>query len=305
MVIKINFIDWCSVKTNYSKQLLTSLFFVLFILTNSGVAYSASKKVDVIGIPSDIKLKDFATNVKNCLHQYLCRKKKGDSFAFVYNFQVWGTPKFKEGSVTLHDGSVLKGKVALLQTTATWYFQKNFALIIPDGETEAIYVGPGYALYITQQTKKGLQTYDMYGDTYLHRLVSGKLRLSFNPGAGNSRSLASFAPGLVERLQKEVAAHEIMSAIKDGKNLGQVRDGGTASQALVGVVSSITITQKEYLMFDEETQKTTLITKSNHKKIMASLLSNCPNVDPKEAKKQTKSFKKIVNAFEYINQECG
>ena len=267
-------------------------------------AHAASfKKVKVIGVPDDVER--LKVNFGTCAAEFFCEKRKKPG-SFTYNSQVYGSPKFRPGTVTLHDGSLIKGHVALLQRRQVWKFVKHMALIVPEGEEEAIYVGPGDALLITQESKKkGLKTYDMYGTVYLERRVSGPLRLSYNPAAGTTRGIADFLPaGTIEGLQRQIAGREIIAAIKDGRNLADVRDGGTASQALVGVISAVEITEKEYLVFDEAAGTTSLITKANHRDAMGQIFANCPQVDAKTAKSYSKSFKAIDEAFEYINASC-
>ena len=266
----------------------------------SGLGVAQAKKVEVLGVPADAPL----IEPSRCVAPYLCHPR-GDRSVFTYNPDVWGNPKFSAGSVTLRNGGVLSGEVALLQTQQDWEFVKHHILVIPAGEAQAIYAGPGDALLVTQQTKKSLDTYDLYGDIYLKRLVSGRLRLSFNPTAGTSRPIADFLPpGLMEDAQRQLAAEEVLAAIRDGKNLRDVRDSGTASQALADVVSSIEITEKEYLLYDEAAETTTLITKANHRQIVEGLFAACPAADPGQAKSFSRSYRKITDAFEYLNAVC-
>ena len=284
---------------------MTRLFSILaaFLLTFAAHAANAKiTKVNVVGVPEDVER--LAVNNGTCIALYLCEKRKNPG-VWTYNSQVWGTAKFLPGTITLHDGTVLSGQVALIQRSQDWKFVKHFALIVLEGETDAIYVGPGFAFLITQQTKKSNDVYDMYGNVYLQRLVSGPLRLSFNPSAGTTRNISEFLPaGFVQDAQRQLAAREVMAAIKNGENLSEVSEGGTPSQALADIVASIEITEKEYLLYNEAKAETSLITKNNHKETMALLFSACPEADPDMVKRHSKSFKKIVEAFEYLNANC-
>lgn len=282
---------------------LLSFLLLMFCMYGAPVTANAGiKKANVVGVPADVERID--VNNGACIAPYLCEKRKKPGI-WTYNAQVWGNPKFMEGTVTLHDGSILTGQVALMQRKQDWGFLKHFALIVPNGEDDAIYVGPRAAHSLTQQTKKSSDAYDMYGDFYLKRLVSGPLRLSYNPAAGTSKNITEFLPaGLVKDAQRQIAGREIIAAIKAGKDLSEVRDGGTASQAFGEVVRSIEVTEKEYLAFNEATGVTSLITKSNHKQAMTDLFAACPQAEPSQVKQHSKSFKMIVEAFEYINAAC-
>jgi hypothetical protein len=103
---------------------------------------------------------------------------------------------------------------------------------------------------------------------------------------------------------REVAGREVIAALKDGRSLKDVRSGGTASQALVDVISSIEITEKEYLVYDEARQTTTLVTKANHGEVMKALFASCPAADKKQAKSFSSAYGKIVEAFHYLNATC-
>ncbi|MDB2438429.1 hypothetical protein N9W89_06905 [Hellea sp.] len=270
----------------------------LILALGSQTAFAKIKKVNVVGVPDTIER--IAVNNGKCAASFFCVKKKTGLWTY------HGRVKFRKGEVTLLDGTVLTGQVVLLQRRQDWKFVKDMALIVPEGEEDAIYVGPGSAFLITQEHKKGgTNTYDAYGSIYLKRRVSGPMRLSYNPTAGTSRSLASFLPAnAMKNLQTRVAGREVMAAIKDGKNLADVRDSGTASQAMVDVISSIEITEKEYLVYDEANDTTSAITKGNFKETMRNIFAACPEADSKDAKKYSKSYKKIDEAFEYINATC-
>ncbi|MBY0423089.1 MAG: hypothetical protein K2Q06_12355 [Parvularculaceae bacterium] len=259
----------------------------------------AAKEVAVVGVPADTP----KIGKTRCVAPFVC-EKKGEPGVYAYSYGVIGRPGFLPGSVTLMDGAVVKGDIALLQFQADWEFVKHVALIIPKGEAAAVFVGPGAAFLLTQTTK-GEDVYDAYGDVYLRRLVSGPLRLSYNPAAGTSKKVADFLPpGLLESGAREVGGREIMAALKDGRSLKDLRKGGSASQALVDVVSSIEITEKEYLIYDEAKQTTTLVTKANYGKVMGELFSACPAADKKQANAFARAYGKIVEAFQYLNATC-
>lgn len=282
-----------------------SRFVFALALTLSGIAISApahatKETVNVIGIPADAE----RIEGTKCVFAGLCFSKKRD--AYTYDPGVWGMAKFRDGSVTLMDGTVLTGGIAVLGRANDWNFIKRIVLVIPEGETDAIYLNSTDALLITQQHKKGPRTYDRYDGAYLQRLVSGTMRLSYNPAAGTSRPLSEFLPaGTIASLSGAVGRQGVIDALKDGRTVSEsLTEGTSAGRALGQALSSIEITEKEYLLYDESAEKLTPITKANYSGAMASLFAGCAAADAKTVKGFRK-YKKIVEAVEYHNKTCG
>jgi len=280
------------------KYILISFFAILAFAANT---LAAPKKVIVRGVPDDVEM----IGKSKCIAPYLC-KKKDQPGLYEYNSGVWGNPKFSPGEVILRDGSLIVGEVAVLQTKRDWGFVKNIALIIPEGEDEAWYFGSGDAQLISQKKKKETDVFDMYGSVYLERLVSGKLRLSYNPAAGTSKKIADFLPAtLLESAERQARGRAALAALKDGKSVKQaMKDGEDFSGAVTKVVASIEITEKEYLLFDEADSVTILITKANYEDVLQGLFSKCSNAEPKKIK-SFKSYKKIEKAIIYLNTTCS
>lgn len=271
------------------RMLLLSLFFI--------TPAFAGEKVTVVGVPGN----EPTLGSSPCVVPFVC-KRDG---AYNYQSGVWGRPEFLSGSVTLLDGTKIKGKIALFQRQQDWDFVKHVALLIPEGEQSAIYVGSGAASVLTQTDDDETKIYDLYGSLYLERLVSGKRRLSYNPAAGTSAAITNFiyTPVLGD-IQRELAAKEVLAALKDGKSLDEVSKSGTASQTVTEIISAVEITEKEYLYYNEVDQTTTLIKEDNYQDAMAKLFAGCGSADPDQVKKLSRKFKEIEKAFKYANKTC-
>ena len=262
-------------------------------------ALATKEKVNVVGVPADLE----RIEGTKCVFAGVCFSKKRG--AYTYDPGVWGMAKFYDGEVILRDGTKLTGRIAALGTARDWNFIKRILLVIPEGEADAIYLGSTDALLITQQHKKGPRTYDRYDGAYLQRLVSGKMRLSYNPSAGTSRPLSDFLPaGTIASLSGAVGRQGVIDAIKDGRTVEEsLTEGTSAGRALGQALSSIEITEKEYLLYDESTDRLTPITKANYASSLATLFAGCAAADPKSLKGFRK-YKKIVEAVEFYNASC-
>lgn len=285
--------------TKAAMRALTAGFAMLAVAFAAAPAHATKQKVNVVGVPADAERIDGT----KCVFAGVCFSKKRD--AYTYDPGVWGMAKFYQGEVTLRDGTTLNGRVAALGTARDWNFIKRILLVIPEGEVDAIYLGSSDALLITQQTKKELRTYDRYDGAYLRRLVSGKMRLSYNPSAGTSRPLSEFLPaGTIASLSGAVGRQGVIDAIKSGRTVEEsLTEGTSAGRALGQALSSIEITEKEYLLYDESADRLTAITKANYESAMNSLFTGCTAADAK-TRKGFRKYKKIVEAVEFFNASC-
>lgn len=274
---------------------LASLAFAVM----SAPAHATKQRVNVIGIPAD------AQHIKGtrCVIAGLCFSKK--RAAYTYDPGVWGMAKFREGEVTLRDGTVLSGRVATLNRAADWEFVKRVLLVIPTGEVDAVFLGSEDAVLITQQTKKGERVFDRYDGAYLQRLVSGKMRLSYNPAAGTSRPISDFvSTSLLNNVAGAAGREAVIAALKDGKTVAQsLKAGQSFGSTVSDAIGSIEITEKEYLLYDESSDTMTHITKANYGSAMAQLFTGCAAADEK-ARKGFRKFKRVVEAVEFFNARC-
>ncbi|MEP0191850.1 MAG: hypothetical protein ABJP70_06385 [Erythrobacter sp.] len=278
---------------------LTAGLAMLAVGFAAGPALATKQKVNVVGVPADAE----RIEGTKCVFAGVCFSKKRD--AYTYDPGVWGMAKFYQGEVTLRDGTTLNGRVAALGTARDWNFIKRILLVIPEGEVDAIYLSSTDALLITQQTKKELRTYDRYDGAYLRRLVSGKMRLSYNPSAGTSRPLSDFLPaGTIASLSGAVGRQGVIDAIKSGRTVEEsLTEGTSAGRALGQALSSIEITEKEYLLYDESADTLTAITKANYESALNNLFARCTAADAK-TRKGFRKYKKIVEAVEFFNASC-
>jgi len=262
-------------------------------------------RIDVIGIPAAMPM---IANTR-CVAPNVCLKK-GETRIASYDPGIIGSPKFRPGDLILRDGTRLSGRIALLNLAADWDFVKQVALIVLDGETAAIFIGPGDALLIHQAHDKDgavIDAYDCYGNGYLRRLVSGRMRLSYNPAAGTSRSLASFVPaGVLANLSGALGREAVIASLKDGRSVREsLSTGRDAGGALADVVSSISITEKEYLLYDEAADRTVAITKTSYRGDIERLFAGCAAADAKTVKGFAGNYGKVEAAVGYFNATCG
>jgi hypothetical protein len=259
------------------------------------------QKVTVIGVPEDAE----RIGKTRCVFAGVCASKKTGLYS--YDPGIWGMAKFHNGEVVLRDGTKLDGRVAVLNLARDWSFVKRVVLVIPTGEADAIYIGAQDAALITQQHKKGERVFDPYDGAYLQRLVSGKMRLSYNPAAGTSRPLSDFLPaGTISSLSGALGRQGVIDALKDGRTVSESLTKGTsAGRALGDALASVEITEKEYLLYNEKADILTPITKANYRSNMEKLFANCPAADTKQTKKLAKKYKKIEEAISYYNGVCG
>lgn len=284
------------------RQLSTIALASLALACSAAPAQATDKKVDVLGIPATMPR---IANTR-CVVPNVCFKKDAPTIAS-YDPGVIGSPKFRPGAVTLRDGTVLSGVVALLNMAADWEFVKQVALVIPDGESAAVFVGPDDALLISQTGKDGTDTYDRYGSGYLRRLVSGRMRLSYNPAAGTSRPLSDFVPAaLLNNLSGAIGREAVMAALRDGKTVGDSLGAGKSlGSAVSDALASVSITEKEYLLYDEQSGRLTAITKPGYPAALERLFTDCTAADAKQVKALSRKYDKIAEAVTYYNSVCG
>lgn len=279
-------------------SLQSPLLALVLSLGLSAPGWSA-ERVNVRGIPADTP---FIANTR-CYLPFVCIRKGEETPGF--EFGVYGRPKFAPGDVLLAGGGRLSGRVALFQKGNDWEFVRHAALVIPEGETDAFYVGPGDAVILRQQGKEAMDVYDSYGGLYLKRLISGPLRLSYNPAAGTSHSLSSFvSPVVLDDLQQRAAAETLLQQLKSGKSVRESMEVANLKQSVINAIGSIEITDKEYLVYNEATKETLAINGDNYSQKMGAVFAACPKADAGEVKGLLKSMKKIEAAVGYWNSVC-
>ncbi len=259
----------------------------------------AAEKVAVRGVPEGTP---FIASTR-CYLPFVCIRK--GEVTPSYEYGVYGRPVFAPGEVLLAGGGRLTGKVALFQKGNDWDFVRHAALVIPEGESDAWYVGPGDAALIHQQGKDGVAVYDAYGDTYLKRLVSGPLRLSYNPAAGTSHTLSSFvSPVVLDDLQQRLAAEALLKQLKSGKSVRESVQVANLQQSALSALGSIEITDKEYLLYNEATRELLAINGDNYSQKIGGVFAGCAKADAGQARSLGKSMKRIVEAVGYLNSTC-
>lgn len=256
----------------------------------------AGGKVEVEGLPVGFD--------SPCPSTSICTKK-ADRALGIYDPRVVGNAKFAPGEVVLANGVELKGQVALLGEPSDWSFVKTVVLLIPDGQERALYLGGGDALRVERQGKKETKTFDRYGGGYLERRVSGPYRLWFNPAAGTSKGVFDIvSENVLNDLRQRSAAATVKASMKDGNGVRASLEAAKAQDELaMDVLSSIEITEKEYLIHSAATDELRAITEASWPTWLEA--NSCDAADAKTVKGFAKKYKAIDEAIVYLNATCS
>lgn len=259
-----------------------------------GSAAAQQGKFKVIGFEKNETCPIFASH----------NKKTGETF---YDSRVVGYPRFFPGYVVMLNGEKLEGNIAVFnQQTADWSFVKRCMLLIPEGEEVAQYIGGGVAIEIFQDKKKEQTYYDLYEGGYLERLVSGKLRLSFNPNASTTRNISGFiSKSFTDSLRKNVAENSIKRSLESGKSVEESLAIANVKDQAISIGSAIEIIDKEYLLYDEASGNTKLITRANYEQVLTDVFNTCSAVSEKDVKGFLKKYDQITDAIESYNKLCN
>lgn len=262
------------------------LFFLLWASTSSMLAQQ--RKVEVLGYEINQEAP-------------LPLSKKDKTGRVFYDSRVIGSPKFYPGKVVLVSGEAVEGNIAVFNNTSDWNFVKRALVIIPNGEDQGQYLGLGTAVLIYQKKKKEQVFFDYYDGVYLKRLVSGDLRLSYNPAAGTAKSVSSFiGNSFLDSLKTKVAKKSIREDLSNGKSIQESLEKAKLKTDLINLSSEIEIVEKEYLLYDTSAEKTIALTKSNYTEVMIEYVTGCTSFN----KKKLKNYKEIVEVVKQINNEC-
>lgn len=231
-------------------------------------------------------------------------KKTGETF---YDSRVIGYPRFFPGYVVMLNGERLEGNIAVFnQQTTDWAFVKRCMLLIPEGKEIAQYIGGGVAIEIFQDKKKEQTYYDLYDGGYLERLVSGKLRLSFNPNANTTRNISGFiSKSFTDSLRRNVAENSIKRSLESGKSVEESLAIANVKDQAISIGSAIEIIDKEYLLYNEASGETKLITRANYEQVLTDVFKTCSAISEKDVKGFLKKYDQITDAIETYNKSCN
>lgn len=288
------------------KKLITLTSIVLFSLSVNADSFN----IDMNSVPKNKVYKKIGAFSKKetgalCFGAKICTSDDNQSIAS-YEDKVWGSPKYLSGEVVFSNGKRNAGKVVLF-STGDWNFTKGYGLFIPKGKTTGVYFDSTTVVRVKTTKKKDTKVYDRFDNFFLERLISGKYRLSYNPAANSSKPLVGgfISDTVLEEANQRVAAQAIAASIKDGNGVSaSVKNGQDIGQGLTDIANSISISEKEYLLFNETTGKTVALKKDNYKEKMSALFSQCSGADAKKAKKLSKKIKRVKKAVNYLNENC-
>ena len=267
---------------------IIAFFILVVLLFSTGGLLAQQKKVEVLGyeVNEEAPLPFAKTN------------KNGQTF---YDSRVFGSPKFFPGKIITASGEEIEGDIALFNNTSDWAFVKRAMVLIPKGETKGQYLGLGTAILIHQKKKKEEVTYDYYNGVYLQRLVTGDLQLSYNPAANTSNDVSGFiGKAFLDSLKKNVVENSIEKDISQGKSMQESLEKAKLKADLINIASEVEIVEKEYLLYDVNSQKTYAITKENFTSVLTPYVEGCSSFN----QKKLKNYKAIVETIQEINEVC-
>lgn len=265
---------------------------LILLLACSFSLFSQQGKYEVVGYPADAEVP-------------LPFLKKDKSGKVVYDSRVFGSPKFNSGYFISINGEKLSGLIAMFNKSLDWSFVKRAFLFVPEGEEKAQFIGAGTAIEVFHEGKKATSYYDYYDGVYLERLVSGALRLSYNPAANTSREIGSFvSQSFIDSLQKDMVEQSIKKDLKDGKSIEESLAKAKLKADLTDAFAEIEVTEKEYLLYDVSTNKTHLITKLNYSEIINQVVKPCDGLSAKDISKYASKYNKIVDLIESHRANC-
>ncbi len=229
-------------------------------------------------------------------------KKTGDRY---YDSRVIGYPRFFPGYIVLINGERVEGNIALFNDQVNdWSFVKRCLLIVPEGEEEAQYLNEGVVV-IKQEKKKDDVFYDLYKGGFLERLVSGSVRLSYNPDANTTNNISQFvSQSFLDSVRANTAKKSIRESMKEGESMQAAIGKAAFKDQLFEIGNAIEITEKEYLLYNEKTGVTRLIKRDNYEQGIAELFKTCSSVEEKKVRAYQKNFGKIEDAIKAYNEVC-
>jgi hypothetical protein len=229
---------------------------------------------------------------------------KGDTLPSITT-GVIGSPRFHPGQVTLGNGARLTGRVLVQGETRDWDFVKRRVYLIPQGEADAYFLPLDTVVELRQRTTDAELVFDAYDGVLLQRLLSGAVRLSYNPAANTSRKLGEFvSPAVLEDAQRRVVGQTVLDTLKAGGDLREARGKAEAKQVAMEALASIEITDKEYLVYETGPRKLHAVTKRNYGEVMRALFAACPALDGAAAQSLGRSMSDIKKAVTALNQAC-
>jgi len=267
-------------------------FILVVLIFFSFSTFSQQGKYEVKGYPTDAEVP-------------LPFLKKDKSGKVIYDSRVFGSPKFNPGYFISINGEKLSGLIAMFNKSLDWSFVKRAFLFVPEGEDAAQFISAGTAIEIFHEGKKEPSYYDYYDGIYLQRLVSGKLRLSYNPAANTSRKIGNFvSQAFIDSLRKDMVERSIEKDLKNGKSIEESLAKAKLKADLTDAFSEIEVVEKEYLLFVEETSKTYRITKDNYEEVVNKVVKPCTGLSAKDISKYASKYNKIVDLFQDHRVNC-
>ena len=281
-----------------------------YIRLNSGDTLKGALKVE----KKDNLVSSYSIKSKKKRYDYTYRDVSSYGFypyhVFTYDPQIPGNPNFYPGYVITHAGVKINGQVAIMNVIGTeWTFFPKKIYFIPDKTDIASSVKGGDLLVISQKVKGENLIFDAFDDGYLQRIVSGTLRLSYNPNPkGITQPLFYEQLSELDTARINALHRYVEESINEGKPLGEViRSSGKDTPVSAGMsVGSTELIEKAYFLKDTRTGKIYMLNEENFKSILESLYSKCLNTSVSKTtnKEDLYNFKKIEESISWFNANC-
>ncbi len=228
---------------------------------------------------------------------------------FPYDPLLPGNPKFHPGYVITNSGVKINGMVAVMIVMGTeWLFFPKKIYFIPANAEMAFSMAGGDLLEVGQTHKEGISVYDAFGDGYLERIVSGPLRLSYNPNPNLiTRPLFHNQSTVADSAQINAMQKLVEENFNEGKPLYEAIRSGKDISASVDIITVNTeIIEQQYFLTDTRSGKITLIREETFKNILEPIYSTCPAYSnlQKDAREALFNYKKIEESIKWYNANC-
>ncbi|HRI79462.1 MAG TPA: hypothetical protein PLR06_08000 [Cyclobacteriaceae bacterium] len=227
---------------------------------------------------------------------------------FIYDPLIPGNPNFYPGYVITNSGVSITGQVAVLNVMGTeWRFFPKKIYFIPDKTDFASSMGGGDLLEVGQKLKKDFLIFDAFGDGYLQRIVSGTLRLSYNPDPKVITQPLFYDASIVQDSAKMKALqHFIEEGINEGKPLGEVIRGKDSPVSADMSLANAELIEKTYFLKDTRSGKIYMLNEANFRSVVEPLYSQCPNTANASTKGKTDlyNYRKVEESVLWFNANC-
>ena len=280
-----------------------------YVILNNGDTLKGTLKVE----KKNNTITEYSIKTRKQRFNYAPGEVKSYAFypyrIFPYDPFLPGNPKFHPGYVITMTGVKIIGQVAVMTVMGTdWLFFPKRIYFIPANAEIASSMAGGELLEVGQTNKDGVSIYDTFGDGYLERIVSGTLRLSYNPNPKLiTRPLFYHTSKLPDSIQIKAMQKFVEENINEGKPLNEAIRSGKDVSGIIDVIPVNTeVIEPQYFLKDTRTGKITLLHKETFKGILEPIFSACPGYAKLsgEILEDLYEYNEIEESVKWFNANC-